>query len=245
MKKIVIIGATSGIASETARCFALDGAELFITGRNEEKVSRLANDLRCRGARSVRTALFRAEDAAAHEKLIHDAVEVLGEIDSVLIAYGELPNQRECEQAWEKSEHSLTVNFLSPIALLTAAANYFEKRGRGNITVISSVAGDRGRQSNYIYGCAKGGLTTFLQGLRNRLYHHGVSVTTIKPGFVDTPMTAEIPKGPLFASAASVGKRIHKAMKRGECVVYTPCYWRFIMLVIQHIPETIFKRLKL
>jgi len=131
------------------------------------------------------------------------------------------------------------------VAFLTWLANYFEKRGKGNITVISSVAGDRGRQSNYIYGSAKGALSVFLQGLRNRLAPRGVSVTTIKPGFIDTPMTADIKKGPLFASAELVGTRVYKAMKRGESVVYTPFFWRFIMLIIIHIPECIFKRLKL
>jgi short-subunit dehydrogenase len=134
---------------------------------------------------------------------------------------------------------------LSPIACLTWLANYFETRGKGNITVITSVAGDRGRQSNYIYGAAKGGLSIFLQGLRNRLAPKGVSVTTIKPGFIDTPMTAHIKKGPLFASPETVGKRIHQAMLKGESVVYTPFFWRFIMLIIQHIPEFIFKKMKL
>ena len=111
--------------------------------------------------------------------------------------------------------------------------------------MISSVAGDRGRQSNYIYGSAKGGLSVFLEGFRNRMYHLGVNVTTIKPGFVDTPMTSHIKKGPLFAQAPAVAARIHLAMKRGESVVYTPWFWRGIMLIIKAIPEQIFKRLKL
>jgi short-subunit dehydrogenase len=245
MKKIVIIGATSAVATETARCFALEGAELFIAARSEEKLERLASDLRCRGAAAVHTGIFNAREVASHDQLLENAFHKLGEIDAALIAHGDLPNQEECQRSWDETEQSLATNFLSPVAFLTWLANYFDTRGQGNITVISSVAGDRGRQSNYIYGSAKGALSVFLQGLRNRLAHRGVSVTTIKPGFIDTPMTANIKKGPLFASAELVGKRIYKAMKQGESVVYTPFFWRFIMLVIIHIPECIFKKLKL
>jgi decaprenylphospho-beta-D-erythro-pentofuranosid-2-ulose 2-reductase len=245
MKKVVIIGATSAIAAETARAFAQEGASLFLLGRSGDKLNRLADDLRVRNAAHVHTETFDAFDLASHEKLMERAFHTLGEIDAALIAYGDLPNQKECEHSWHTTERSLTANFISPIVFLTWLANYFEARKRGNITVISSVAGDRGRQSNYVYGAAKGGLTTFLQGLRNRLAPCGVSVTTIKPGFVDTPMTAHIKKGPLFASAETVGRRIHKAMMRGESVVYTPAFWRLIMLVILHIPEFIFKKLKL
>jgi short-subunit dehydrogenase len=245
MKKIVIIGATSAVATETARCFALEGAELFIAGRSQEKLELLADDLRCRGAAVVHTGLFNARDLASHDQLLESAYHTLGEIDAALIAHGDLPDQTECQHSWIGTEQALATNFLSPVAFLTWLANYFEKRGTGNITAISSVAGDRGRQSNYIYGSAKGALSVFLQGLRNRLAPRGVSVTTIKPGFIDTPMTADIKKGPLFASAELVGTRVHKAMKRGDSVVYTPFFWRFIMLIIIHIPEFIFKRLKL
>jgi len=245
MSKVVIIGATSAIAAETARAFAQEGASLFLIGRNAEKLERLAGDLRVRNAAHVHTATFDAQDLGSHDKLMERAFHALGEIDMALIAHGDLPNQPECEGSWPATERTLTANFLSPIAFLTWLANYFQARKTGNITVISSVAGDRGRLSNYVYGAAKGGLTTFLQGLRNRLAHHGVSVTTIKPGFVDTPMTAHIKKGPLFASAETVGRRVHKAMVRGESVVYTPAFWRLIMLVILHIPECIFKKLKL
>lgn len=245
MKKVVIIGATSAMAAETARLFALEGASLFLIGRNAERLERLANDLRVRNATQVHTATFEAGDTGSCQALLERALAALGDIDAALIAHGDLPDQRECEKSWQAAERSLVTNFMSPIAFLTWLGNFFEGRKKGNITVISSVAGDRGRQSNYVYGAAKGGLTTFLQGLRNRLAHHDVSVTTIKPGFVDTPMTANIKKGPLFASAETVARRIHKAMLRGDSVVYTPGFWRLIMLVILHIPEFIFKKLKL
>jgi len=245
MKKVLIIGATSAIATEVARLYARSGAALHLLGRNTERLDRLAQDLSVRGASAVHTATFDARDLASHERLLEQARSNLGEIDCVLIAHGDLPDQAACQTSPSATEDALRVNALSPLAFLTWLANYFEVRKSGNITVISSVAGDRGRQSNYVYGAAKGCVTTFLQGLRNRLAHVGVSVTTIKPGFVDTPMTQHLPKGALFASAASVGARIHRAMERGESVVYAPFFWRFIMLIIQHIPECIFKKLKL
>ena len=245
MKKIMIIGATSAIATEVARACAKSGATLFLFARNQERLEIIANDLRVRGASSVHTATFDAHDLDSHQRRLEQAVEILGDLDAVLIAHGDLPDQAKCQESYHDTERSLRTNLLSPIAFLTWLANYFEKRRAGNITVIASVAGDRGRQSNYIYGAAKGGLATYLQGLRNRLSFAGVSVTTIKPGFVDTPMTQHLPKGPLFAGAGVVGKRIYRAMLRGESVVYTPWFWRLIMLIIQHIPEAIFKKLRL
>jgi decaprenylphospho-beta-D-erythro-pentofuranosid-2-ulose 2-reductase len=245
MKKVMIIGATSAIATETAREFAREGATLFLLARNQERLEILANDLRIRGAESVHTASFDAHDIDSHARRMDQALEIIGDLDAVLIAHGDLPDQKKCQSDYAETERALQANLLSPLAFLTWLANYFERRGKGNITVIGSVAGDRGRQSNYVYGAAKGALATFLQGLRNRLAFAGVSVTTIKPGFVDTPMTQDLPKGALFAEASVVGKRIHRAMKRGDNVVYTPWFWRFIMLVILHIPEAIFNKLKL
>jgi decaprenylphospho-beta-D-erythro-pentofuranosid-2-ulose 2-reductase len=138
-----------------------------------------------------------------------------------------------------------TTNCTSVISLLTILADYFEQQRRGCIAVISSVAGDRGRQSNYVYGAAKGAVTVFLQGLRNRLHKSGVAVITIKPGTVDTPMTASLKKGLLFASASSVGQGIYAAMKNRKEIVYLPWYWRPIMFIVRSIPEPIFKKLSL
>jgi short-subunit dehydrogenase len=245
MKKIVIIGATSAIAVEVARAFAKEGASLALLARNQQRLDQLAQDLSVRGATVSYTGTFDAHDIPSHERILEEAYHRLGEFDAALIAHGELPNQPECQRSVAGTQDAFRSNLLSPIAFLTWLANYFEARKTGTIAVIGSVAGDRGRQSNYIYGAAKGGLTVFLQGLRNRLTPAGVSVTTIKPGFVDTPMISHLPKSPLFASPELVGQRIHKAMKRGEAVVYTPFFWRFIMLIIQHIPECIFRRLKL
>jgi short-subunit dehydrogenase len=245
MKNILIIGATSAIATEVAREFAKAGANLYLLARNQERLDRLASDLVVRGASAAHTDTFDANNLSSHESLLERATSTLGTLDGVLIAHGDLPEQKQCQRTFQDTQRAITTSMLSQIAFLTWLANYFETKGSGNITVIGSVAGDRGRQSNYIYGAAKGGLSTFLQGLRNRLAFSGVSVTTIKPGFVDTPMTQHLPKGALFASPETVGARIHKAMLRGESVVYTPWFWRYIMLIIQHIPEFIFKKLKL
>ncbi|MCG8081658.1 MAG: SDR family NAD(P)-dependent oxidoreductase, partial [Candidatus Thiodiazotropha taylori] len=137
------------------------------------------------------------------------------------------------------------VNALTTISLLTNLANYFEAQQRGSIVVISSVAGDRGRQSNYVYGAAKGAVTIFLQGLRNRLTKSGVNVLTVKPGFVDTPMTADFPKGALWASSEKVAQDINKAIDAQKSVAYVPWFWRYIMLIIKSIPEMVFKKLSL
>ena len=245
MKKIIIIGATSAIAVEVAREFAKEGASLALLARNQQRLDKLAQDLAVRGATIAYTGTFDAHDIVSHERILEEAYHRIGEFDAALIAHGDLPDQAACQRSAASAQEALRSNLLSPISFLTWLANYFEARKSGNISVISSVAGDRGRQSNYIYGAAKGGLSIFLQGLRNRLTPAGVSVTTIKPGFVDTPMTSHLPKGALFASAEAVGKRTHKAMHRGEAVVYAPFFWRFIMLIIQHIPECIFRKLKL
>ena len=142
-------------------------------------------------------------------------------------------------------EKEMTTNFLSVVSIVTPLANKMAEKKAGTIGVISSVAGLRGRKSNYIYGAAKGGLNVYLQGLRNRLTDDGVAVVTILPGFVDTPMTAHIEKGPLFASASTVGKGIHKALLAKKNVVYLPFFWQWIMLIIRLIPEPIFKKLSL
>jgi short-subunit dehydrogenase len=161
------------------------------------------------------------------------------------VAHGILPDQARCQASAAETAEALEVNFVSTAALLTPLANRFELARRGCIAVITSVAGDRGRQSNYVYGAAKGGLDRFLEGLRNRLFHAGVAVVTLKPGFVDTPMTAGIQKGPLFATASRAGRDIHRAIERRRDVAYIPWFWRPIMAIIRAIPEAVFKRLRL
>lgn len=243
--KLMIIGATSAIAHETAKHFAADGAELFLVGRDPEKLAVVQHDLEVRGAARVILHTLDLNDLEQHPALISAAYDTLGELDAVLIAHGTLSDQARAQASVEDTLQEFTTNALSTISLLTLLAERFEQQRRGCIAVISSVAGDRGRGSNYVYGAAKGAVSVFTSGLRARLSKVGVSVVTIKPGFVDTPMTAHLKKNPLYASPARVGKRIYAAMLRGEDIVYLPWFWWFIMWIIRHIPERVFKRLSL
>ena len=246
MRKILIIGATSAIAEAAARIFATRGDALFLIARNAEHLRAVVADLNIRGAARADSATLDVTDFAAHDAVIEKAERDLGGIDIALIAHGTLSDQAQCEQSADVMRREFDVNALSTLALLTALANRMEARRSGTLAVISSVAGDRGRQSNYVYGAAKAAVSTFLGGLRQRLAKSGVTVLTIKPGFVDTPMTAGIAnKGALWAQPDRVAAGIVQAIDRGRNIVYLPWFWRWIMLVIRHIPEPLFKRLKL
>lgn len=245
MKKILIIGATSAIAEATARLWANKGHRLYLMARNKERLDAIAADLLIRGAESTQVGLFDVNDFDRHEEAIDTAIQSLDGVDLVLIAHGTLGNQQACEHDFTLAHKELNTNAISVISLLTHLANRLEAQKGGVIAVISSVAGDRGRQSNYIYGTAKGAVTIFLQGLRQRLYKSGAHVLTIKPGFVDTPMTRDFKKGLLWASPDSIAKSIDTAWEHRTNVAYTPWFWRFIMLIIRIIPEFIFKKLSL
>jgi short-subunit dehydrogenase len=239
------VGATSAIAEAVARIFAAHGDRLLLAGRNPARLQAIADDLRVRGATQVETSLFEATDYTRHPALVEEAFTRLGGLDTALIAHGTLPDQKACEASFESVREALEVNALSVISLATELANRFEHQGRGTLAVISSVAGDRGRQSNYIYGTAKAAVTTFLQGLRNRLHRSGVHVLTVKPGFVDTPMTQDFPKSHLWASSKRVARGIYRAIERRQDIAYVPGFWRAVMTVIRLIPERIFKTLRL
>jgi len=244
-RRVLIVGATSAIATETARVYAGSGARFFLVGRHPRRLSAVADDLRVRGARQVETAVLDLTDTGRHEEVVGAAVGALGGLDVVLVAHGVLPDQVRCQQSAPSALESLAVNFTSAVSLLTLLANRLEEQRSGVLAVITSVAGDRGRQSNYVYGAAKGGLGVFLQGLRNRLYRSGVVVITLKPGFVDTPMTLGIPKSRLFASASRAGRAVYRAIETRRDVVYIPWFWRPIMAVVNSLPEAVFKRLRL
>jgi short-subunit dehydrogenase len=246
MRNILIIGATSAIAEATARRFAASGARFYLVGRNAEKLAAIAGDLEIRSGQPVARESLDLDQLSQHPALLERATQALGGIDIALIAHGTLPDQAACQQSVEQTLAAIHTNALSVISLATLLGNAFEQRGRGVLIAISSVAGERGRQSNYVYGAAKGMVSLFLQGLRNRLSRHGVQVITIKPGFVDTPMTAAFEKkGLLWAQPDRIAKGIVAAVERGRDEVYLPGFWRWIMLVIRHIPESLFKRLKL
>jgi decaprenylphospho-beta-D-erythro-pentofuranosid-2-ulose 2-reductase len=245
MAKILIIGAGSAIAEATARRWAARGDALFLVDRDAERMGAVAADLRVRGGAVAGQAVMDVNDFARHAPVLDQAVAALGGLDLAFIAHGTLGDQRAGELDPAVALKELSTNALSVISLATLLANRFEGQGHGSLAVISSVAGDRGRQSNYIYGTAKATVTAFLSGLRNRLYRSGVKVLTVKPGMVDTPMTASFKKGPLFSSADTIAAGIVRAVDQGRDVVYVPGYWRLIMAVIRSLPEAVFKRLKL
>ncbi|MFK8054115.1 MAG: SDR family oxidoreductase [Woeseiaceae bacterium] len=246
MKKILVIGATSEIAQATMRLFAKEQASFYLVARNDERLKAVTDDLRQHGAENITQANYDVGDLARHTELVEAACETLGQLDIALVAHGTLPNQEACEQSIERTLQEWNVNATATISLLTLVGNRMETQQFGTLAVITSVAGDRGRKSNYVYGAAKGAVSTFLQGLRNRLHAANVNVINIKPGFVDTPMTAHLEKGgPLWATPATVADGIYKAIEKRKTTVYLPGFWRLIMTVIKSIPEFIFKRLSL
>ncbi len=244
-RSVLIAGATSAIAQAVARRYAAEGASIFLAARNADRLDVVAADLRARGAGRVETHVFDADDFEALSALVKAATTTFPRLDVALIAYGTLPDQPSVEHDADAVARAFTTNATSVVTLMTRLGEVFESQSHGTLAVISSVAGDRGRPSNYVYGAAKGAVTLFAQGMRARLAGAGVRVITIKPGFVDTPMTARVPKNALFASPAKVGARIHRAMEAGADVVYTPGFWRPVMAGVRAVPERVFKRLKL
>ncbi len=245
MSNRCIFGATSSIAEAACRLFAVDGDTLFLIARDNAKLQIVAEDLRVRGAAKVFTSVADARDFDTHQQVFEDAFTELQSIDTVLIAHGTLPDQQSCEKSFDELRLEFETNALSVMSLLTHAANRLEQQGSGTLCVISSVAGDRGRQSNYVYGSAKGAVSIFLQGLRNRLHSRGVHVVTIKPGFVDTPMTRDFAKTMLWATPEQIALGIYNAIRKKKDVVYLPWFWVLIMWIIKAIPEPVFKRLHL
>jgi len=246
LRNVLVFGATSAIAQEVLRLLVARGASVYCVGRNADQLSAVLADLRVRAGpeRGIWGTTADLMELDRHAALFAAAEASLGELDAVLVAHGSLPDQIRCQSSVEYALAAITANATSAVSLLTLAANYFEPRGRGVIAAISSVAGDRGRRSNYVYGAGKSLLSTFLQGLRHRLASQGIRVISIKPGFVRSPMTESIAGSwPLWASPVVVARDIVRAMEKGKGELYTPWYWYWIMLVVRHIPERLFLRL--
>jgi decaprenylphospho-beta-D-erythro-pentofuranosid-2-ulose 2-reductase len=244
-KKILVLGATSGIAEATCRIWASQGASLFLVARNPEKLAAVAQDLRARGASYVDTAVSDLDDTEKHPALLAHAVNSLAGLDVAYLAHGILGDQQHAEQDFNAAAHIIHTNFMAPVSLLTWLAEFCVQRRNGVIAVLSSVAGDRGRKSNYVYGSSKAGLSAFLAGLRNRIDREGVTILTIKPGPTRTAMTAHMKGAEKFAAVDTVAASIVKAIDNRVDNLYVPFQWQPIMFVIRNIPERVFKKLNL
>lgn len=243
MKKILVLGATSAIAQATARRMLVEGAAFYLVARDANKLKSVEDDIHARGGSVLGTYVADLDEYEKHAGLIQEADRTLNGIDTVFLAHGVLGDQKQAEESFENTLEILRTNLISPVSLLTHVANLLEKKGHGLIVVISSVAGDRAKRSNYVYGMTKGALTLFSAGLRSRLHKAGVRVLTIKPGFVDSPMTSHFRKGLLWSSPERIARGVMSAIRRGKEVVYLPGYWRAILWIIRILPERYFKRL--
>jgi decaprenylphospho-beta-D-erythro-pentofuranosid-2-ulose 2-reductase len=243
LQRVLVIGATSGIARALSAVLAEAGYGLMLAGRDAGELERIAQDLRLRHAVDVETVNMDL-DEPRHSLLVIDTC-AQGGLYGVVIAAGYLGEQARANTDESEMLRVLNINYVAPAAMLNRLARHFEQTGEGFIIGVGSVAGDRGRQSNYHYGAAKGALALYLQGLRNRLQPAGVPVLTVKPGFVDTAMTWGLPGMFLVASPEDVARGIYRALRRRRNVVYLPWFWRWIMLIIRSVPEFVFKRLKL
>jgi decaprenylphospho-beta-D-erythro-pentofuranosid-2-ulose 2-reductase len=244
-RRILVLGATSAIAEATCRLYAAEGARLLLVARDAGKLDPVARDLGLRGAQAVDTEILDLASADAATAL-PGLVRRLGGVDTVLLAYGTLGDQAEAERDPARAEKILADNFTSAALWCLASANVIEAQRAGTLVVIGSVAGDRGRQSNYVYGAAKAGLGVLVEGLAHRLSKVGAKAVLVKPGFVDTPMTAGFSKGgPLWSSPAKVAAIIRRAADRRAPVVYAPGFWQLVMTVIRLVPAPIMHRTRL
>lgn len=240
--RAVVFGATSAIAGEILRRLVDERpADLLLIARNADRLSDAAADLRSRGA-VVRTIATDLCDPGQD----WDAVLGDGPRDLFLIAHGSLPDQSAALADPAEISREIEVNFTSPVRIAIACTRAIERQRRGTLALIGSVAGDRGRRSNYLYGSAKAALETFASGLRHRLAPiPAARVVLLKPGMTDTPMTAGMPKGPLFSSSATVGRLGWRAIRNGKPVAYLPGWWRFVMFVVRSLPAPVFHRTNL
>ena len=246
MPSVLILGAASGIGRALAVEFCSHGYDPILAGRDVAELQALASDLTLRYRVNAQVFDFDILDFDGVEARLAPCLAAAGDpLQGVVLCIGYMVDHETAFADLRETRRMLDTNFTGAALTLQILAQHFEGQRKGFICALSSVAGDRGRQSNYLYGAAKGGLTTFLQGLRNRLYHSGVQVITVKPGFVDTRMTYGRPKLAMVAAPEAVARDIYHAMQKGKDVVYVPWFWRFIMLVVRLIPEGLFKKLRM
>lgn len=243
MKKVLLLGAYSDIGQALGKVYTENGYEVWLAGRNGDKLKVQHADLEVRHPGKSKYFIF---DANAYDTHL-DFVEALPALPEITICiFGLLGDQNKGQHDWNHAYQILSTNYIGAVSVLNILADKYEKTGSGMIIGISSVAGERGRQSNYLYGSAKGAFSLYLQGLRNRLFKSGVHVLTVKPGFVNTRMTEhlELP-GPLTAQPMQVARAIYSAGLKKRNTLFVLWMWRFIMLIIRLIPEPVFKRLKM
>ncbi len=242
--RIVILGATSGIGRAVAEGFIANQCDVVLCGRHTDALNRLSTHLKTALGKEIPYTCWDVNDTAKTEQTVQSLFSE-HTIRGIFCSAGIMPSQENCLSNTSDFLSTIHTNFTATALAIETFAHHLENQGHGFISVVSSVAGDRGRQSNYVYGSSKAGLTAFLSGLRNRLHKKGILVQTVKPGFVRTRMTEHLSDGPLMAKPANVAKDIIKAIERKKDVIYTPFYWKFILGVIQYLPEFIFKRLSL
>lgn len=248
-RRVIVLGALSAVAEAVCRELAADGAKIAMLARNDMRMQSVAQDLRVRGAANVTTHALDLAAPADSAATLSTCARELGGVDAVLVFYGVLGSHSVAEADLVEAQRILNVNFNSAASWLLQAANMLEAQGQGGALVaISSVAGDRGRRSNYVYGAAKGALSILIQGLAHRFgaKPNGPRAVVVKLGFVDTPMTADVKKGgPLWATPEGVAPAIVKALDRGGPIIYAPFFWRWIMLAIRVTPQVIFNKVNL
>jgi short-subunit dehydrogenase len=246
MKHVVMLGATSGIARVLAVEFARRGYGLVLAARELEEAQALASDLRLRHGATAHALAFDAHAHQTHARFWEESCKAAGgEVGGAVVCFGYLGDQQLAEKDFGEARRILDTNFTDAVSILEVAAGWFESRRSGFICVLSSVAGDRGRASKSMYGAAKAGLSTYLEGLRQRLFRSGVSVTTVKPGTIDTQMTYGQSDVPLVSRPERIARPIVRAALKGRAVAYVPGFWRWIMLVVRCIPDFIFRRMRI
>jgi short-subunit dehydrogenase len=241
---VLVLGASSAIG----RAIALElarGHSLLLAGRDAAEIERIASDVRLRTNGAVATVPYDALTSDASAFVARCLELAHGDLEGIVACQGLMDEDDRAKTDPLALARLVTVNFVSPATVLAAATPWFEQRKRGFLVAVSSVAGDRGRQSNYPYGAAKAGLATFLDGLRHRLHRAGVQVLTVKPGFVDTAMTWGLPGLFLVATPQRVARDVVRALRRGKRNLYTPWFWRWILAIVRRVPEPIFLRTKL
>lgn len=243
MKNVLILGATSDLAQAMARKYATEGWSLTLAARNMDLLEPIAGDLRVRSKAEIDAIEFDATEFSSHRGFYESLAT---KPDAVICVFGYMGDQLEARTNFDEMRKTIDVNYTGAVSILSVVAEEFEKRGHGAIAGISSVAGDRGRQSNYVYGSAKAGFSTYLSGLRNRLAKSGVHVMTVKPGFCRTKMTEslELP-GALTAEPEQVAEAVFRGLEKRRNTVYVLWMWRWVMMIIRHIPECIFKKMEM